>query len=54
MKNSDKLASKVLKEIMYPEPDSYGWPPVCYGLFYQPERPVMACPKQEEAISEKD
>lgn len=54
MKKTDKLAAKVLKDIMYPDPFTYGWPPTCNGLFYQPEQPIMACPKQEEAISEKD
>lgn len=53
MKNTDKLAAKVLKEIMYPEPDSYGWPPVCYGLFHQPERPVAAIRKESHSAPDR-
>lgn len=52
MKKTDKLAAKVLKDIMYPDPYSYGWPPTCMGLFYQPERPVAAVRK--ESHSEPD
>lgn len=38
MKKKDKIIAKALGEILYP--DSYGWPPVCNALFYQPERPT--------------
>lgn len=38
MKKKDKIIAKALGEILYS--DDYGWPPVCVGIFYQPERPV--------------
>lgn len=47
MKKKDKIIAKALGEILYP--DSYGWPPVCNALFYQPERP--ATPKAREKSS---
>ena len=37
MKTIDKLISKMIADIMYPE--GYGWPPSCVGIFFQPERP---------------
>ena len=38
MKTSEKLVSKVIHGIISRE--EYGWPPDCWGTFYQPERPV--------------
>jgi cyclic lactone autoinducer peptide len=57
MKASEKLASKAIRRIT--SGSEYGWPPVCMGLFYQPERPVSATPmvktcKKEESGKEKD
>lgn len=39
MKALEKIASKMVQGITIT--DEYGWPPVCGGLFYQPERPVV-------------
>lgn len=38
MKTTKEIASKVLHGIISRE--EFGWPPVCWGTFYQPERPV--------------
>ena len=38
VKTSEKLVSKVIHGIISRE--EYGWPPDCWGTFYQPERPV--------------
>lgn len=54
MQKLDNLATKILKDIMYPDPYSYGWPPTCVGLFYQPERPLATNSTQENHISEKE
>ena len=37
MKKSAKIASGFIKQVTISE--RYGWPPVCYGTLYQPERP---------------
>lgn len=55
MKKLDKFVKKAIEDILYPEPFSYGWPPTCTGVFYQPERPVA--PKSlpaEDTISVKE
>lgn len=38
MKASEKIASNIIRKIVVRE--EMGWPPVCWGVFYQPERPV--------------
>lgn len=38
MKATEKLVSKAIQRIVSSE--EYGWPPDCWGPFYQPERPV--------------
>ncbi len=38
MKKSEMLAGKLVQKITFDL--EYGWPPVCSGIFYQPERPV--------------
>ena len=37
MNKLEKLASKAINTIIGIE--IYGWPPVCFGTFYQPKRP---------------
>lgn len=44
LKNAAKKA--ILQFIDPLDPTSYGWPPACTAIFYQPERPTM------EVISE--
>lgn len=39
MKATEKIISKVIRGIVSGE--EYGWPPDCWGTFYQPERPVQ-------------
>lgn len=39
MKAIDKLLSKAIQGITIKA--EYGWPPVCCGSIYQPERPVV-------------
>lgn len=57
MKITEKLVSKVVQGITFAE--ELGWPPVCNGLFYQPERPVQryvesspseTCSEQNEVV----
>lgn len=38
MKILEKLASKAVNTIIGIE--IYGWPPICFGTFYQPKRPT--------------
>lgn len=40
MKATEKIVSKVIRGIVSRE--EYGWPPDCWGTFYQPERPVQS------------
>lgn len=37
MKKIEKLAMKTVNTIIGIE--TYGWPPVCFGVIYQPPRP---------------
>ena len=39
MKVAEKIAANLLKKIIIREEAE--WPPVCSGLIYQPERPVV-------------
>lgn len=39
MKATEKIVSNVLRRIISDE--EFGWPPECWGTFYQPERPVQ-------------
>ena len=52
MKKPDNRIASLLEDIMYP--DSYGWPPVCTGLLYQPERPVALNPEKLLNIPETE
>lgn len=41
MKELKSIAKKVINSLVdAPQPDSFGWPPVCGFILYQPERPV--------------
>lgn len=48
MKKTEKALVSFAEALSNPAPDPYGWPPVCGGFFYQPERPV--CEKKENSI----
>lgn len=39
MKKIEKAAAKIINKAINIE--TYGWPPVCLGTFYQPERPQI-------------
>lgn len=39
MKKFEKMAAKAVNSII--DIETYGWPPVCFGVFYQPERPQV-------------
>lgn len=52
MKKTDKRIKRLLEDIMYP--DSYGWPPVCSAILYQPERPVALKPEKLLNIPETE
>ncbi len=47
MKATDKKGSKLISKVLIG--GGYGWPPECYGVFYQPERPVVEHKKQATA-----
>lgn len=38
MKTIEKYAAKIIRGLVSSE--EFGWPPVCNGLIYQPERPI--------------
>lgn len=52
MKTPEKVAASVIRSIT--DIEAYGWPPICNGLFYQPERPVRSCEKAENTAAEKE
>lgn len=53
MKPIEKIVSKTIHGIVSQE--MMGWPPVCWGVFYQPERPKAETPaKQNENTSESE
>lgn len=39
MKKIEKIAAKAVNKMISIE--TYGWPPVCIGTFYQPKRPAV-------------
>ncbi len=51
MKKSAKIASAFIKQVTISE--RYGWPPVCYGTLYQPERPSKNAAKSTEKMNVK-
>lgn len=40
MNATEKIMSNTIRRIITDE--ELGWPPVCWGPFYQPERPVQS------------
>lgn len=53
MKELKAVAKEVITHLVdAPCPDSYGWPPVCNAILYQPERPVMESAADNEAEGE--
>lgn len=55
MKVTEKIASKVINGITSTE--QFGWPPDCWGLFYQPERPTQGeaahCVSEDKELTNK-
>lgn len=49
MKKLEKLAAKAVNSIIGIE--TYGWPPVCFGVIYQPSRPAKK-PSGKNKISD--
>lgn len=53
MKKIEKIGAKIVQDIMQTE--LTGWPPVCWGVIYQPERPVAsAVPENDKEDIEKE
>lgn len=50
MKATDKKGSKLISKMLIG--GGYGWPPECYGVFYQPERPIVEHKKQATSDSQ--
>lgn len=46
MKKLERMVKKAVASII--DIEIYGWPPVCIGMIYQPERPQM---KPSKAVS---
>ena len=38
MNKIEKMAAKAVNTII--DIEIYGWPPICFGTFYQPKRPT--------------
>lgn len=47
MKTTEKIAASIVQKMVAREKTE--WPPVCGGIIYQPERPVVDIPQQTEA-----
>lgn len=53
MKDLKTIAKKAINNFVEaPYPDSYGWPPACSYILYQPERPVMENSTQDNSQSD--
>jgi len=52
MKKLEKLAVKAVNAIV--DTEIYGWPPVCFGTFYQPKRPTASRRRTSVSLREKD
>ena len=39
MKKIERAAAKIINKVI--DIETYGWPPVCIGAMYQPERPQI-------------
>lgn len=48
MKKIEKAIAKTINTVINLE--TFGWPPVCAGIMYQPERPKADPRKQSEDI----
>lgn len=48
-----KQGAKKLVDAMVRQ-ELYGWPPVCWGPAYQPERPMRPLANEPSAIEEKE
>lgn len=44
MKKLEKAAVKVINTVI--DIETFGWPPVCWGAVYQPQRPTVKPEKQ--------
>lgn len=52
MKDLKSLTKKAINQFIGPlGPDSYGWPPACNTILYQPERPVYVKENETEIPS---
>ena len=51
MNKFEKLAAKAVAAII--DIETYGWPPVCFGMFYQPQRPTQKSKVSIELSKEK-
>lgn len=51
MNKLEKLAAKAARAII--DIEIYGWPPVCFGMFYQPQRPTQKPKDTIELFKEK-
>lgn len=51
MKKIEKIAAKTVNKMIGIE--TYGWPPVCIGTFYQAKRPAVKLEKNTKQISAK-
>lgn len=52
MKTPEKIAATVVRSITLDE--AYGWPPGCFGVFHQAERPVQAPKSTNSAADAKE
>lgn len=46
MNNIEKIVKRITTDIANIE--RFGWPPECYGMLYQPERPTASNPTAKE------
>lgn len=51
MNATEKIMSNTIRRIITDE--ELGWPPVCWGPFYQPERPVRSKEARDVAQEQK-
>ena len=51
MNKIEKLAAIAVTAII--DIETYGWPPVCFGMFYQPQRPTRKPKELIELSKEK-
>ena len=50
MNKLEKAAKNFVQEIT--DIETFGWPPVCYGIIHQPERPMAKRGKETNEISD--